>query len=149
MVSWALNKCFQFHKNLYHDITIAFNFFHLITNKCSHMHQNLSWMYACTHVFILYKNNYLFNKGPNHIFDVLHNAIWLTICSTPGNIMPLLSVFIMNGAGKFNLSLTGKQKDNPRNSPTATFVSPGRSTSVRLTTAKSTNSMQGMKWMLK
>lgn len=93
--------------------------------KCNTMNCNVCYL-----SFNLEKGKYLLNVRVNHILNVLDNTIWLTLCMLQNHLLACLSY-----CHKTLNSLT--RKTFPKcYLPTATFVRPGRSISVKLTTAK-------------
>lgn len=79
--------------------------------------------------------HYLLNVGANHILNVMHNTLRLPICSY-AKISMSISYIITKIKFTLNSLKTVYKKDMSIDCiPTATFVSPGRSMSVKLTTA--------------
>jgi len=92
--------------------------------KCNTMNYKVCYL-----SFSLEKGKYLLNVGANHILNVLDNTIWLTLCMLQNHLLACLPYCHKT------LNLT--RKTFPKcYLPTATFVRPGRSMSVKLTTAK-------------
>jgi len=84
---------------------------------------------VCCLSFSLEIGKNLLNVGANHILNVLDNTIWLTLCILQNHLLACLSFCHKT------LDLTRKTFTKCY-LPTATFVRPGRSMSVKLTTAK-------------